>query len=240
MANSPKKDADPAAKNGNFFIGLMAGLSAGSVIAALLALYISHLGTPIPAKIANASAAAPVDPRPRPTDAAKRGFLNPEPVTGSVDSPESNHLGTETSPAVLSSPAALNASSSASSPTTALTPEAKSELPLTPTKPTVSSMPATLGEELHPVTVRYFIQTGAYEHSDEAENQRANLALLGIDSTIVPSTSEGTNLYYRVRVGPFTSVDEVRTMVKTLKDNSIPTQVLRETTTSRSSLIPRG
>jgi cell division protein FtsN len=90
----------------------------------------------------------------------------------------------------------------------------------------------------HPVTVRYFVQTGAFAQSSEAESQRANLALLGIDSMVVPGQVEGKPLYYRVRIGPFSSVDEVRTLIKSLKDNGVPAQVLRETTTSHSSLIP--
>ena len=228
-----KSNKKPEKKPGSsFFVGSMAGLAGGVLLAAGVALYISHLASPITTRN--------VPPHPTATpeklsgsDLAKRGMLTPSQVTG------------ESEPGAPATPGSPVPAASAP------TPAAEEGTPPAPldaggNAPTAAglsspapSLPSSLNDELqHPVTVRYFVQTGAFGQSSEAENQRANLALLGIDSTIVPSQVEGKPLYYRVRIGPFSSVDEVRTLVKSLKDNGVPAQVLRETTTSHSSLIP--
>lgn len=231
MSSKPESTTSAtAAPKSRFFIGLMAGLVGGTLLAVAVALYISHLATPIPSH--SATPALPTQSVDHPTlsDATKRGMLTPSPVSG-PDVPDATPKSPE---------ASVNAPTPSSDPLRSLMPPS-STLPALPENRTplpMTSLPEPLNDELHPVTVRYFIQTGAFEQSSEAESQRANLALLGIDSTILPSDVTGKPTYYRVRIGPFASVDEVRTMVKTLKDNNLPAQVLRETTTSHSSLIP--
>jgi len=78
-----------------------------------------------------------------------------------------------------------------------------------------------------PVTVvTYFVQTGAFAKESEAENQRANLALMGMDAAVL-SPEAGDKQLYRVRIGPIVSVDEVRTLVATLKNNGISTNIIK-------------
>jgi cell division protein FtsN len=82
--------------------------------------------------------------------------------------------------------------------------------------------------EVLPITepaVTYFVQTGAFQKQTEADNQRARLALTGVDATIL-SPEVGAKPLYRVRVGPIVSVDEVRTLVATLKNNGISTNII--------------
>jgi cell division protein FtsN len=74
--------------------------------------------------------------------------------------------------------------------------------------------------------VTYFVQTGAFAKESEADNQRANLALMGVDATVL-SPEAGDKSLYRVRVGPIVSVDEVRTLVATLKNNGISTNIIK-------------
>ncbi len=240
MSNPSVKNPDAPAKKGGFFTGIMAGLAGGTLIAAGVALYISHLSSPLMPR-ATPSQPMPVENHTGNTDAAKRGFLSPTPVTSNAsDAAAANTAATSTD----KDHNIETASAPQAAPSTNMQGVSTSDtlsVPVSHTPaPATSSLPSTLGDELHPVSVRYFIQTGAFALSSEAENQRANLALLGVDSTVMPSDSNGKPPYYRVRVGPFSSVDEVRNMVKTLKDNNISAQVLRETTTSRSSLIPHG
>jgi cell division protein FtsN len=49
----------------------------------------------------------------------------------------------------------------------------------------------------------YFVQAGAFRTPDDAEAQRAKLAMLGIDAQITEREQAGRTVY-RVRVGPFT------------------------------------
>ncbi|WP_434783043.1 SPOR domain-containing protein [Ferrovum myxofaciens] len=227
-----KPNQKPEKKSGgSFFIGSMAGLAGGVLLAAGVALYISQLASPITSRNTPPHP-APTPEKPSGSDLTKRGILIPSPVTGENEAGSTVTSG--------------SSSPTASAPTlaTEVTPPAPLDAGEPPqTSPSLSppatSLPSPLSDDLqHPVTVRYFVQTGAFAQSSEAESQRANLALLGIDSMVVPGQVEGKPLYYRVRIGPFSSVDEVRTLIKSLKDNGVPAQVLRETTTSHSSLIP--
>ena len=49
----------------------------------------------------------------------------------------------------------------------------------------------------------YFVQAGAFQNTDDAEQRRAKLAMLGLESKLVEREQSGRTVY-RVRVGPFT------------------------------------
>ena len=48
----------------------------------------------------------------------------------------------------------------------------------------------------------YFVQAGAFRSADEAQAQRARLAMLGIEAAVSERLQSGQT-FYRVRVGPF-------------------------------------
>ena len=49
---------------------------------------------------------------------------------------------------------------------------------------------------------RYFVQAGAYSRTEDADQQKANLAMLGLEGRITEREQSGRTVY-RVRVGPF-------------------------------------
>ena len=53
----------------------------------------------------------------------------------------------------------------------------------------------------------YFLQVGAFTKRADADAQKANLAIQGIQAQLSEVTSDGNTLW-RVRVGPYNSVDE--------------------------------
>ena len=53
----------------------------------------------------------------------------------------------------------------------------------------------------------YFLQVGAFVKRADADAQKANLAIQGIQSQLSEVSSEGNTLW-RVRLGPFNSIDE--------------------------------
>lgn len=63
------------------------------------------------------------------------------------------------------------------------------------------------------------IQAGAYSSKDAAQEQRANLAMLGVPTQIVEVKSNGKTIY-RVQTGKL-SLEEVKRIEKTLKSNNI-------------------
>ena len=69
---------------------------------------------------------------------------------------------------------------------------------ITATAPRGSQATASLGGG----AFTYFVQAGAYSRSEDAEQQRAKLAMLGMDSRLT-EREQGGKMVYRVRVGPF-------------------------------------
>jgi len=68
-------------------------------------------------------------------------------------------------------------------------------------KPTEQAAPSVKSEAV------YFLQVGAFSKRPDADAQKANLAMQGIQSQLSEATSDG-NTIWRVRVGPFNSVEE--------------------------------
>lgn len=76
-------------------------------------------------------------------------------------------------------------------------------------------------------TVIYTLQAGAFRSSGDADTLKAQLAMLGVESKIVPiSNEEGTK--YKVRIGPIDNSREMNRTRNRLNSNSISTIVLRE------------
>ena len=67
---------------------------------------------------------------------------------------------------------------------------------------------------------RFVVPAGAFSSEAEAENRRAELALLGFESRVIPRTDEGKTLY-RVRLGPYGTVQEANFVRTKLLENSI-------------------
>ena len=72
----------------------------------------------------------------------------------------------------------------------------------------------------------YFVQAGAYARNDEAEQQRARLAMLGLTARITEREQSG-RVVYRVRVGPFEGRSEADTLQQRLQQQSIDAQLVR-------------
>ena len=53
----------------------------------------------------------------------------------------------------------------------------------------------------------YFVQAGAYSRNEDAEQQRAKLAMMGVESRLT-EREQGGRMVYRVRVGPFDRREE--------------------------------
>lgn len=73
---------------------------------------------------------------------------------------------------------------------------------------------------------RYLIQVGSFKERTEAEQQKANLALLGIESRIEKVTIDNDQTWYRVRVGPEKDQRRVETILTRLEENDIKALVM--------------
>ena len=72
----------------------------------------------------------------------------------------------------------------------------------------------------------YWLQTGAFRNQDEAQRQKASLAMQGLEAVISEREVDGSILW-RVRVGPFIGQDEVVQKRAQLQSASIPSTVIR-------------
>jgi len=68
---------------------------------------------------------------------------------------------------------------------------------------------------------RYLIQVGSFKERAEAEQQKANLALLGIESRIEKVTLDNAQTWHRVNIGPEKDPRRVETILARLEENEI-------------------
>jgi cell division protein FtsN len=73
---------------------------------------------------------------------------------------------------------------------------------------------------------QYIIQVGSYNNIKEAEQMRAKLNAMGIESNIQKATVNNT-IRYRVKLGPFTQIGSVNSINARLKQNGIDAMVTR-------------
>jgi cell division protein FtsN len=76
-------------------------------------------------------------------------------------------------------------------------------------------------------TPQYFLQAGAFQNASDADNLKAQLALLGVEATIQTDELAGKGIFHRVRVGPFRAMDEVNRTRSLLTQNNIPVTLVR-------------
>ena len=72
----------------------------------------------------------------------------------------------------------------------------------------------------------YFLQVGAFNKRADADAQKANLAIQGIQSQLSELTSDGNTLW-RVRVGPFNTVEDSNTLRDKLNGMSIKSTLIK-------------
>jgi cell division protein FtsN len=73
----------------------------------------------------------------------------------------------------------------------------------------------------------YFIQAGAFQNPADADNQKARLAILGFESNVEPTTLADKGTWYRVRLGPYTKVDELNKVRQALAQNGIDANLIK-------------
>ena len=72
----------------------------------------------------------------------------------------------------------------------------------------------------------FFIQVGAYNKQAEADAQKANLAMQGIQAQMSEATVDG-NIVWRVRIGPFPTAEETKPITNKLSGLGIKPTIIR-------------
>ena len=79
----------------------------------------------------------------------------------------------------------------------------------------------------------FFLQAGAFQNAPDADNLKARLALLGVEASIETTAVPDKGVWHRVRIGPYTSVEELNRTRDTLKQNGVQTTLIKARETER-------
>ncbi|MBU3724769.1 MAG: SPOR domain-containing protein [Burkholderiaceae bacterium] len=155
----------------------MAGLAAGLLTAALVALYITQSPLPFVDRVGS-----------RPADKAKSPGQQPE--TDQIIDPNKGLTAKDSGEVETAAEAGI---------------ETKS---------------------VSPTGMTYLIQVGAFKAIEDAEQMRARMAILGFEARVSNTEKDGQTLH-RVRVGPYSSIEELNKAKLRVSENGIESTVIR-------------
>jgi cell division protein FtsN len=215
---------------GGFVMGLVAGLLIGLAVALGVALYITKAPSLFINKVPQRTAEQDTAETER-----NRNWDPNAPLSGKAGSrAAASAAATGATAATASAPATAPAPDA---PAVAVAPAASAAA--TATAPAAAPPPAAKAAAKDPAAILaggatgaprdpyiYFVQTGAYTRSDDAEQQKAKLALNGLTARITEREQAGRTVY-RVRLGPFPSRDEADSLQTRLQEQTIEAQIVR-------------
>lgn len=74
---------------------------------------------------------------------------------------------------------------------------------------------------------QFFLQAGAFQNQSDADNLKAQLALMGVEATVQSAELPEKGIWHRVRIGPFASVEEMSKVRATLAQNGIQATLVK-------------
>lgn len=196
------------AQRGGFALGLIFGLLLGLGLALGVALYVTKVPVPfvnkVPQRTAEQDAAEAErnknwDPN---APLANRSASKPAATSAGAAASVAAGLPRATVPAAAAVPAPAGSSSPMTSPAAAK-----------------SAKPGT-------ETFSYFVQVGAYARTEDAEQQRARVALMGMTAKVTEREQSGRTVY-RVRLGPFDRKEEADAAQERLAGNGVEAALVR-------------
>jgi cell division protein FtsN len=81
----------------------------------------------------------------------------------------------------------------------------------------------------------YVIQAGAFQNPADADNLKAKLALMGLEAGIEPTTLKDQGTWYRVRLGPYSRLDEINRVRQQLAGSGVDAQLVKLKEPSRQN-----
>lgn len=200
MTNPVKLVSGGPRQRGGFAVGLIVGLLIGLTLALCVALYVTKVPIPFVNKVPQRSAGQDA------AEAEKNKDWNPNlPLYGKNPArPLNSASGVVAAPPVEVAPAPTAAAPAthASAPVSSRDPAALLADRPARKAPEPSPPAAAIGTGLGVDPFTYFVQAGAYSRPEDADQQRARLAIMGLEGRISERDQSGRTVY-RVRLGPF-------------------------------------
>ncbi len=75
----------------------------------------------------------------------------------------------------------------------------------------------------------YWLQAGAFSDEKEADNLRARIALTGLEASVRAAAVADKGTLYRVRLGPYQSLDDANRIKAVLSQNGVGAAIIRST-----------
>ena len=73
----------------------------------------------------------------------------------------------------------------------------------------------------------YYLQAGAFQTGEDADNMKAKLALLGFEAVVQTATIPDKGVWHRVRVGPLDNLDDINKAKNDLAANGFKTDLIK-------------
>ena len=196
-------------QRGGFVLGLVIGLLVGLALALGVALYITKAPVPFLDKVQHRTAEQDT------AETERNKNWDPNALLGGKGA---SRPGTGAAPAAV---AAASTAASAAAPTAPADPSAAVRPARDPAAILAGAAPPAPADGSV-----YFVQAGAYTRTDEAEQQRAKLAIIGYTAKITEREQSGRTVY-RVRVGPYDTREEAEGTQARLTEASIEARLVR-------------
>ncbi len=75
--------------------------------------------------------------------------------------------------------------------------------------------------------ISYYLQVGAFQTGEEADNMKAKLALQGFESVVQTATTADKAIWHRVRVGPLSNLDQINKTKNDLLKNGFKADLIK-------------
>jgi cell division protein FtsN len=225
--DSPAPRAD-SRLNHPLLLGMIIGLLLGIVISLAVALWLNRLSNPFVEKgkaVEPTPKIAPAQP-PAPASAAKAA----EDAARAAKGPDDAKGAKGSSPKTSERPRfefyqVLPGDKDASDKDAKAAPKASAPAPAGPAAPPkLGSSPSS--PKPHSGEV-YWLQAGAFADEKEADNLKAKIAFTGLEATVRSVTIPDKGTLYRVRLGPYQSLDDANRIKAALSQNGVGAAIIR-------------
>jgi cell division protein FtsN len=203
-------------ERGGLMLGLIIGLLIGLAVALGVALWVTKAPVPFVNKVPQRTAEQDAAELERNKNWDPNAALGGKPVVPRAPAPAASATATAAAPAsappAAKAPARDPAAILAGAPVAAPAPKA----------PAPDAKSAKPGSD----PFIYFVQAGAFQSSDDAEQRRAKVAMLGLESKITEREQSGRTVF-RVRIGPYDKQAEADAVKDKLTADSVEAVLVR-------------
>lgn len=219
-SSSSKKIGQKTGQKGGFVLGLIVGLLVGLAVALGVALYITKVPVPfinkVPLRTAEQDAEETQRNKNWDPNAPLAGKAGAKAASGVVSMP----------PAAVVQPVVAPVAAPVTASGAAPAPAPVAVVPLPTLKPRMAAASAAAVATAAADPYLYFVQAGAYTKADDAEQQRAKLALQGFAAKVLEREQSGRTVF-RVRLGPLDNRSEAESVQQKIEAAGIEANLVR-------------